>query len=129
MPVLLDTSVAIALLDRVPEVIARRRDENEAAFLSVVSWVELLPGTYSGEELNRGGAALLEAFLEELEILPFAEQEVQAYERIIAANGFSRRLVVDRMIAATALANDLTLATLNARDFRNVPGLTIEDWS
>ena len=45
------------------------------------------------------------------------------------AKGFSRRLVVDRMIAATALANDLSLATLNPRDFRDIPGLKIEDWS
>jgi predicted nucleic acid-binding protein len=129
LPILLDTSVAIALLDRVTVVIDRRRHENEAAYLSMVSWVELLPGIYSGEKVNRGRAALFEAFLEGLEILPFAELEVHAYETIIAANGFSRRLVVDRMIAATALANDLALATLNPRDFRNIAGLTIEDWS
>jgi tRNA(fMet)-specific endonuclease VapC len=33
------------------------------------------------------------------------------------------------MIAATALANDLSLATLNPRDVRNIPGLAVEDWS
>jgi predicted nucleic acid-binding protein len=95
----------------------------------MISWVELIPGVYSDEKLNRGRAEFLAAFLEQVEVLPFAEPEVDAYERIIAANGYSRRLVVDRMIAATALANDLSLATLNPRDVRNIPGLAVEDWS
>ena len=129
MPVLLDTSVAIALLDGAPSVIERRRDEDEPAFLSMISWVELIPGVYSDKKLNRGRGEFLAAFLEQVEVLPFAEPEVDAYERIIAANGYSRRLVVDRMIAATALANDLSLATLNPRDVRNIPGLAVEDWS
>jgi predicted nucleic acid-binding protein len=129
LPVLLDTSVAIALLDGAPSVIERRRDEDEPAFLSMISWVELIPGVYSDKKLNRGRGGFLAAFLEQVEVLPFAEPEVDAYERIIAANGYSRRLVVDRMIAATALANDLSLATLNPRDVRNIPGLAVEDWS
>jgi tRNA(fMet)-specific endonuclease VapC len=33
------------------------------------------------------------------------------------------------MIAAQAIEAAATLATLNARDFRDIPGLTIEDWS
>jgi predicted nucleic acid-binding protein len=95
----------------------------------MISWVELIPGVYSDKKLNRGRGKFLAAFLEQVEVLPFAEPEVDAYERIIAANGYSRRLVVDRMIAATALANDLSLATLNPRDVRNIPGLAVEDWS
>ena len=71
----------------------------------------------------------LERLLKGVEEIELTGREVAAYASIIAARGFSRRLVVDRMIAATALANDLTLATLNPRDFRNIPGLTIEDWS
>lgn len=35
---------------------------------------------------------------------------------------------VDFMIAATALANDLTLVTHNTKDFANIPGLRVEDW-
>jgi tRNA(fMet)-specific endonuclease VapC len=129
LPILLDTSVAVALLDGAPAIIEHRRDENEAAFLSMVSWVELIPGIYSDKKLSRDRGEMLAAFLEEVEVLPFTELEVYAYERIIAANGFSRRLVVDRMIAATALANGLSLATLNPKDVRSIPGLAIEDWS
>lgn len=34
----------------------------------------------------------------------------------------------DLMIAATALAHNLTLVTHNTRDYANVPGLRLQDW-
>jgi predicted nucleic acid-binding protein len=121
--------VAIALLDGTQAIADRERDQSDTPFLSAVSRVELAPGLFDGGTRNHIRAERLRAFLEEVEELPFASTEVEAYEAIIAARGFSRRLIVDRMIAATALANDLSLATLNPRDFRDIPGLAIEDWS
>lgn len=129
MPILLDTSVAICLLEGSRTITEGRRAERDSPLLSVVSRVELIPGLYNDGSFNRVRAERLSAFLEEVEELPFATPEAEAYQRIIAVLGFSRRLIVDRMIAATALANDLTLATLNPRDFRGIDGLTIEDWS
>jgi len=34
----------------------------------------------------------------------------------------------DLMIASVALAHDLTLVTHNTSDYRNIPGLRLEDW-
>ena len=35
---------------------------------------------------------------------------------------------LDLLIAATARVYDLTLVTHNTQDFRNIPGLRLEDW-
>jgi len=34
----------------------------------------------------------------------------------------------DLPIAVTALAHDLTVVTHNAREFRRLPGLAVEEW-
>jgi tRNA(fMet)-specific endonuclease VapC len=46
--------------------------------------------------------------------------ELRRGGRFIGAN--------DLMIAAIALANDLTLVARNVAEFERVPGLLIEDW-
>ena len=56
-------------------------------------------------------------------------REVAAYGKIVAILGYSRRMIIDRMIAATALIQGAVLLTANPRDFRNIPDLKIEDWS
>jgi tRNA(fMet)-specific endonuclease VapC len=42
--------------------------------------------------------------------------------------GYSRRKVLDRMIAAQALVDEATLVTRNGDDFRDIPGLTLLEW-
>ena len=128
MSLLVDTSVAVGLIDDVPLVKERARQADEL-YLSIISHVELEAGVYRDRDLGPIFRTRLTKFLSRVEELEFTAREVAAYSAIIAARGFSRRLVVDRMIAATALANDLALATLNSRDFRNIPGLRIEDWT
>lgn len=61
-------------------------------------------------------------------VLPFDDACVAAYRRIVEEVGFSRRKVIDRMIAATALVHQLTLVTLNGADFTDVPGLDLDAW-
>lgn len=63
-----------------------------------------------------------------LPVLPFEAQCAAAYRQIVESAGFSRRKIVDRMIAATAMAHELRLITLNGADFTDVPGLALEVW-
>jgi tRNA(fMet)-specific endonuclease VapC len=67
--------------------------------------------------------------LEELEIVAFGVREAEIYGSIVAQLGFARAQVIDRMIAAQAIALGATLATLNLRDFRAIDGLSLEDWT
>jgi len=66
----------------------------------------------------------------DLELLPFDEDCARIYGRI--RGGLLRQGrgsdEVDLMIAAVALANDLTLVTHNVADFAIVPDLRIVDW-
>lgn len=128
MLVLLDTNIAVELLDEVPRTLERVA-KIDGQFLSVISRVELEAGVYRDGSFDLNRRTRLDTFLEQVEELDFTAREAAAYSSIIAATGFSRRLVVDRMIAATALVYDLTLATLNPRDFRDIPALKIEHWS
>ena len=127
MPLLLDTSVAVDLLDGVQRTVERVA-RIDGQFLSVISWLELEAGVYRDDGAAKRRSRL-DGFLDQVEILDFTGREVAAYSMIIAESGFSRRLVSDRMIAATAITYELTLATRNPRDFRSIPGLVIEDWS
>lgn len=112
----------------VPKALERARAA-DALFLSVISHLELEAGVYRDPQLASLFRVRLDSLLTQLEELDFTDREVGVYSSIVAAKGFSRRLMVDRMIAATAISHGLTLATLNPRDFRDIPGLRIEDWS
>ena len=51
-----------------------------------------------------------------------------AYGRIIAQCGWARGHDYDRMIAAHAISSDSILVTNNKADFRDIPGLSMENW-
>lgn len=129
MGLLIDTSVAVDILDDSLSIKRRRAHFDKEVFVSVVTRVELEAGIYREARPDTRKRRRLDEFMEQVQQLSFTAREVDAYASIIAEKGFSRRLVVDRMIAATAIANNLALATLNPRDVRDISGLTIEDWS
>ena len=97
--------------------------------ISIVTRVELEGGVYRDAAQAASLRARLDLMLEEIEQLPFMTAEAVAYGGIVQRCGYSRPKLIDRMIAATAIVAGATLITLNPRDFRDIPRLTIEDWS
>lgn len=126
---LIDTSIAVALRENIKHVGDRFAQLARLPSLSVISVVELEGGVAAAREGRDARRRALDQLYAPLEVLPFGEVEAATYRQIIEACGFSRRLVIDRMIAAQAIVAGLSLATLNPRDFRDVPNLQIEDWS
>ena len=124
---LIDTNVAIDLLND-PAAGSRGLGQRGRSMLSVVSLVELESGTRAvpGAVAERRDA--LSGLLEALVIVPFDRDTAEAYGDIVERLGFSRRRILDRMIAATALVLKTPLITANVEDFAGVPGLRVEPW-
>jgi predicted nucleic acid-binding protein len=125
---LIDTNIAIHLRDRDVEVIERVAALDDAVVMSVVTRVELEGGLHTNPALTAIRRARLQALLDTIPALPFDKDAAEAYRRILEATGYSRRKVLDRMIAAQALVCRAKLVTLNADDFKDVPDLEIVAW-
>ncbi len=131
MKYLLDTNICIYVINvRPAHVLERFRQEQIGDLgISSITAAELAYGVEkSGSERNRGA---LERFLSPLEILPFDRDAFWQYGRVRASLERSGQPIgsLDTLIAAQALALDLTLVTNNTREFERVPGLRLANWA
>lgn len=126
---LLDTNVLIDISDMNEPVVSRFAQHAGLSCTSVLNLVEMERGVAllkTGKEKRRERLA---AILEILPVLTFDRRAVAVYGTIIAALGLNRSRDFDRMIAAHAIASDAVLVTANTEDFRDIPGLKIENWA
>ncbi len=128
MAFLLDTSVAIHLRDGDPKITAKIAALQGAVLVSIVSRVELEGGVYRDPAQAGARRPRLDAMLAGLPVLAFDDAAADAYRAIVEAAGYSRRKLLDRMIAAQALVHRAALVTCNGDDFRDVPGLDLLVW-
>ena len=125
MSYLLDTDVAIHLRDGNSEIIAKVMALQGAVLLSIISRVELEGGVYRDPAQAHLRRPRLDAILNILPVLAFDDTAGDAYRAIVEVAGYSRRKLLDRMIAAQALVHRATLVTMNGADFQDVPGLSL----
>ena len=73
---------------------------------------------------------LVEKFLAPFEVVPFDSKCALTYAQIRAKLERQGKLIGpnDMLIAATAVANNLVLITNNVKEFKRVPGLSLESW-
>ena len=128
MAALLDTDIVIHLRDGDGWSRSQARKLDPPLYLSAISRVELENGVWRDPALTATRRAALDALLPQFVVLAFGPDEIDAYAAILAETGYSRRKVADRMTAATALMQDLPLVTLNGRDFRDIPALSLIEW-
>jgi predicted nucleic acid-binding protein len=125
---LIDTNIAIHLRDGDATIVGHIDALPAPPSISVISRVELEGGVHVKPAFAAKRRAALDILLGTIMVIPFDAPMAEAYGRIVAACGFSRTRILDRMIAATALVQELTLITINGDDFRDVPGLKLEVW-
>ena len=135
MPVthLLDTSVYSQPLKPTPHPVAIQRWHllgNAAVAVSAICEAEVLFG------LEKKQSAKLTASYEKilkgnLQVIPVDGSVAASYAKLRA--GCEKRGTpvadMDLLIAATAHAHNLTVATLNVSDFAAISDITVEDWS
>lgn len=126
---LLDTNVCIdfalarsdALRDRIRDAFA------QGLSISAVTLAELRVGArHQGADPEDDKR--LDKLVRVLALRDFDAAAAEAYGRIARQIGLKRRSF-DRLIAAHAVALDLTLVTRDEVDFADVPGLKVENWS
>jgi tRNA(fMet)-specific endonuclease VapC len=120
---LLDTNSCIyAFTGAYPLLTAHMAEQAAGSlFISAITYAELAYGTVRGRPPP---PELLDAFVSEVGVLPFDDLAAKAYARIPF-----RRGSFDRLIAAQALALGAPLVSRNARDFLDIDGLVVEDWT
>lgn len=128
MAYLLDTSIAIYLREGSASVVDRVDALPRKPFLSVVTRVELEGGVYAKPDEQDERRLAVDALLNMLPLLDFDFDMSETYGHIVAQSGFSRRKIIDRMIAATALVANMTLITTNGDDFADIQGLQLMVW-
>ena len=126
---IIDTNIAIYLRDVEATTVAKLDRLPVMPVISILSWVELEAGVYLDPANADRRRTNLKSLLDLVAVVVLDGDVVAAaYGRIIAACGFSRPRIIDRLIAATALVHDLTLITISAADFRDIPSLRLEAW-
>ena len=128
MAFLLDTDVALHLRDGDPAITEKVGALDDAVLMSIVTRVELEGGVYREPAHAQLRRARLDAILAAIPTVAFDDAAADAYGDIVARAGYSRRKLLDRMIAAQALVHRSTLVTINAGDYADVPGLTLLAW-
>ena len=133
---LLDTSIVSSPISKVPdpELLAQLEAHGNECAIAAPVWHELTFGCKRLPDGKRREA--IEAYLEDVVLASFP---VLGYDAAAAQwHGIERARLealgrpppyVDGQIAAIAHVNDLTLVTLNVKDFSRFEGIDVERWS
>ncbi len=126
--IVLDTNVAIDLRDDPAANGPRLAAITRSPVISLVTRIELESGVERDQAFAQVRRALLAVMLRETEIIMLTLDDVAAYGRIVAAAGFDRRRILDRLIAAQCLTRGASLITRNGPDFADIPRLLLIPW-
>jgi tRNA(fMet)-specific endonuclease VapC len=131
--VLIDTSILSAYERGQLDVSARIAGrESEEVFLSVISASELLHGVQRAVEpgVRAHRLAFVEAILVRFPVLEIDLEIARTHAALWSGLAQRGQMigVHDSWIAATCVAQGLTLVTANSREFNRIPGLKLENW-
>ena len=97
--------------------------------MSAITLAELEAGVRRDAGLLRGRQEALAELVRFIEPVAFDEQAAACFGDLQTAMEDRKRGGYDRLIAAHAISLWLPLVTNNVRDFRDMPGLQLENWA
>jgi tRNA(fMet)-specific endonuclease VapC len=115
----------------------RQRIGTELLATTVITRIEILQGRFDSVVKAADGDQLLQAFawlvrseelLGQITILPIDAAAAAEFDRLRQNKKLKKIGRGDLLIAAVVLAHRATLVSRNLRDFRQVPGLQVENW-
>ena len=118
---MLDANICIDILDGRSDVAAQRfeRCRRGSLVTSAVAYAEVMIGAVERDKVSEANALFAQ-----IPVLPFDQSAGEAYSRLPFKRGS-----YDRLIAAQAVALGLTVVTSNQKDFADVPGVKVENWT
>ena len=127
---MLDTNLCIYLIRQHPPEVLRRLSALKAgeACMSVVVYAELRAGLEMQSQNRDRDEQVLGLLTERIQVLPFTEHAAVCHGVLRAAVRDHCRTALDRLIAAHAIATGAVLVTNHEADFRDYPGLRVENW-
>lgn len=130
MSFLLDTDTCSVHLKRPAGLMHRFIQHSGRLAISTITEGELYVWAFRRDDPAQLLRQISDNLLADLSVLPFDSECARVFgqvrgELLRQGTPVSR---IDLMIAAVALAHDLTLVTHNTADYRLVPGLRLEDW-
>jgi len=131
MPFLLDTDACIYALKQnrnvLDQLLSKSREE---ILVSVITEAELRTGAAKSTSAIKT-LRLVENFLRPLTIADFTSDDAIVYAHVRARLERAGTPIgpLDTLIAAQAVARNLTLVSNNEREFRRVSGLRLENWA
>jgi tRNA(fMet)-specific endonuclease VapC len=136
--ILLDTDTLSLLFRGQPRVEARVRSAQSDVTTTVVTWIEVLQGRFdallkaaNADQLERAYRRLHDSVqqLARLTIVAIGRPAAEQFEKLLRSKKLKKIGRGDLFIASIALAEQATLASRNLRDFKQIPGLKVENWA
>ncbi len=136
--ILLDTAMLTLLFRGHARVQTRMRSAEPDAGTTIITWMEVMQGRFDAifkaadaEQLLRATRRLRdsERQLATLTSLPIDDSAAEEFAKLLRHKKLKKIGRGDLLIASIALARKARLATRNIRDFKQVPGLTVENWA
>lgn len=123
MKFMLDANSLIILLSGTSsQMLARLSQcEEEDLTISAIAFAEVALGSWRGK---RPPLMALDQVAKRIPVLSFDHVAAKHYARLSF-----KRANFDRLIGAHALSLGLVLVTNNERDFADIPGLVVENWT